>query len=117
MPETKKRPSASKKTRKSSGSARTKKPSSAGSSASAKRKRQSAPVIGTEGILIHTDEGFFYIAEEEYRSHPLPDQGMGIAKVLTERGCIVASIPDDATIVEGAYCYLLSIANLNKSYG
>ncbi|MBN1606141.1 MAG: hypothetical protein JW940_05885 [Polyangiaceae bacterium] len=116
MPETqKKKSSASKKPRKSSASGKGRKPS-APRSAPAKGRRRSGSVIGTEGLLIHTDEGFFYVSEEAYKSCPLPSLGMGIAKVLTERGCIVASIPDDGTIVEGAYCYLISIANLNKTY-
>jgi hypothetical protein len=117
MPEVQKRPSTSPKGRKAPASAKNKKPAARKASTAGRTRKRSASVIGSEGILIHTDEGFFYISEEEYKTRKLPRQGMGLAKVLIERGCIVANIPDNTGIVSGAYCYLLSIANLKKSTG
>lgn len=85
-------------------------------SASRKADEESASVLGDEGILIHTDEGYYYVSEKIYRKHKLPDTAMDLPKVLVDRGCLVASIPDDIAI-SGCYCYLISIANLNKTSG
>jgi hypothetical protein len=111
MPTTQKRPSASLQRKKSRAGGKSKKPS-----APARPKKPSASVLGDEGVLIHTDEGFYYVSEDMYKKHKLPDMSADLAKVLVERGCLVASIPDDITIA-GCYCYLVSIANLNKSSG
>ena len=113
MPEARKRPAASTQRKKAPASAKSREPALA----SAKPKKRSASVIGSEGILIHTDEGYFYLSEQEYKAHKLPRLGTGMAKVLTERGCIVANIPDDVGRISGAYCILLSIVNLKKTAG
>ena len=111
MPATPKKPSVPSPRKKSPAAGKSKKPSAA-----VKPKKPSASVLGDEGILIHTDEGFYYVSEEIYKKHKLPDEAADLGKVLVERGCLVASIPDDVAIA-GCYCYLVSIANLNKTTG
>jgi hypothetical protein len=114
MPATPKKPSVPSPRKKSPAAGKSKKPPAA-----AKPKKpsaSSASALGDEGILIHTDEGFYYVSEEIYKKHKLPDEAADLGKVLVERGCLVASIPDDVAIA-GCYCYLVSIANLNKTTG
>jgi hypothetical protein len=111
MPTAQKTSSTASQRKKPSAAAKSKKPS-----ASARAKQPSASVLGDEGVLIHTDEGFYYVSEALYKKHKLPDEAADLGKVLVERGCLVASIPDDVAIA-GCYCYLISIANLNKTTG